>query len=132
MNRGLFRILNGVFALMFLASAALQWNDPDPWGWTILYVAATAACWVPRSIRGSWMLPAGVGLASLSWALWLAPETLPQLRMGDLVQTMKAETPAIELGREMLGLLIVAAWMVALLVVSRSDTIDEATPQRGG
>ena len=127
MARSAYRLLAVVFAVLFLTSAALQWNDPDPWGWAVLYLAAAAACMVPRSFGWSWVLPSLVGVVSLVWAGLLAPETLPRLRLGDLAQTMKAETPAIESGREMLGLLIVAAWMTVVALAGR-----RAPSQRGG
>jgi transmembrane protein TMEM220 len=38
--------------------------------------------------------------------------------MGHLFASMKADTPAIELSREFLGLLIVAAWMATVAVFS--------------
>ena len=41
---------------------------------------------------------AAVGVVGLVWACMLAPETLPNFRVGDLARTMHAESPAIELG----------------------------------
>ena len=36
------RALHLVFAVLFAISAGLQYNDPDPAGWALLYLAATA------------------------------------------------------------------------------------------
>ncbi|MDF3818742.1 transmembrane 220 family protein [Leptospira sp. 96542] len=37
MKQTLFKILNGLFAALFLLSASLQYNDPDPIHWMFLY-----------------------------------------------------------------------------------------------
>ena len=112
-----FRTSNRVMAVLFLISAALQFNDPDPLRWAAIYGAAGFACLAAGRFRYSWPLPTGVGLLALLWAAWLSPN-LPQVRLRDLSRSMHAETPSIELGRELLGLFIVLGWMVFLVVVS--------------
>jgi hypothetical protein len=54
------------------------------------------------------------------WMVRLAPAALADFEPTRLVQSMQAETPAIELGRELLGLLLVLVWMVVLIVASRA------------
>jgi hypothetical protein len=116
---------------VFAASALLQYNDPDPLGWTAIYgAAALAALGWPR-LRPPWLLPVAVGLAATGWAAALAPQALPGLRPADLVKTMHAGTPSIELGRELLGLLIVAVWMAVLAAtVSRPGATRRSTAAR--
>jgi hypothetical protein len=109
---------NRTMAVLFLISAAIQFNDPDPLRWAAIYGAAGFACLAAGRFRYSWPLPSGVGLLALVWAARLSP-ILPQVRLRDLARTMHAETPSIELGRELLGLVIVLAWMVVLVVDSR-------------
>jgi hypothetical protein len=104
---------------LFLVSAALQWNDPDPLRWAVLYALAGVASLVPLRGRGGWLLPAVVGLAALVWAGLLAPEVVPVMELLDLFGSMKAETPTIESSRELLGLLLVAGWMAVLVVAAR-------------
>ena len=118
MNRWLARI-NIVVAVLFLVSALLQINDPDPLGWIVLYVAAGIACLAARRERGARVLPALVGAAALVWSMTLAPSALADLRPLELVRPMDEKTPAIELGREFLGLLIVASWMLVLALAPR-------------
>jgi hypothetical protein len=112
-----FGIVNGIVAAMFLVSAALQLNDPDPVFWTALYVAAAAACLATGRVEQSWALAALVGLAAFAWAVTLLP-VLHEMVFSDLFKTMKAETPVIEESRELLGLLMVGAWMVVLTFAS--------------
>lgn len=123
-----FGVANRIMAVLFLISAIIQFNDPDPLRWAAIYGAAGFACLAARRFRYSWPLPTGVGLVALVWAAWLSP-ILPQVRLRDLARSMHAETPSIELGREFLGLLIVLGWMGVLMV----DSLRKRTsrPNRG-
>ena len=114
-----FAVANTFSCVLFLVSASLQYNDPDAPRWMAVYGLAALACGLFRRRAGLWLAAPVLG-GSLMWAAWLAPAVLPGLAMGDLFRTMKAEEPSIELGREFLGLLIVAAWMAVLLFRSRS------------
>ena len=93
----------GALALFFAASAAVQWNDPDPLRWMALYGVAAAATAtslvrpVPRAVS------IGIGAVALAWAaLWL-PEVLS-----------RAAFTGNEEERELGGLLSVAAAMAWL------------------
>ena len=61
-------------------------------------------------------LAAIVALVALGWATTRLG-VLSDLVLSDLVRSMQAETPSIELGRELLGLLIVGGWCVLVAVV---------------
>ncbi len=112
-----FAVANRIMAVLFLISAIIQFNDPDPLRWAAIYGAAAFACLAAGRFRLSWPLPAAVGLVALAWTVWLSP-ILADLKLGDLTRTMHAGTPSIELGREFLGLLIVLGWMLFLLAMS--------------
>jgi len=121
MGQRVFSVANMIFGAVFLIGALLQYNDPDPLGWGALYVAAAAACVVSGRLRHGWWLAAGVGIVSLVWAATLSP-IVHEMRLNELAQSMKAETPRIELSREFLGLAIILAWMIVLVWVSRRST----------
>jgi hypothetical protein len=121
-GRTVFDGINLLWAALFLVSAALQLNDPDPLRWILIYASAASACLVHRVAPRAWLPPAIVGLAALTWAGLDAPRVLPGLRFGDLFRSMKAETPSIEESRELLGLLIVAGWMAVLVLRTRRRT----------
>ena len=125
-----FRVANRVMAPLFLACAAIQFNDPDPLRWAAIYGAAGFACLAAGRFRYSWPLPTGVGLVALVWAAWLSP-ILPEVRLRDLARSMHAETPSIELGREFLGLLIVLGWMGFLVLVSLRERRSLHRPRAG-
>ena len=45
--------INAVVSLLFVVSAVLQLNDPDPLAWVLIYLGAALACWLPR-LRSAW------------------------------------------------------------------------------
>ena len=119
------KILHFTLALLFLLFAAVQYNDPDPAVWMLLYGGVAlhfALAALGRLYRPAAWLWLGVAVV---WAATLAPDCLHWLRMGmpSIVQTMKAEVPWVELTREFLGLLIVAAASGWLLWRTRASTV---------
>jgi hypothetical protein len=114
-----FKAVNWVMAVLLLASAALQYNDPDPVGWAVLYGAASVACVQLGRWRWHQLLPIGVGLAAAAWAGYLVPDLIDQARPADLMKSMDDKGGAAELAREFTGLMIVVAWMAVLAWVAR-------------
>jgi hypothetical protein len=106
------RVAAGALAALFVVAAALQLNDPDPLGWTAIYAAAALAAALAASGRGVWPLAATVGLVAAVWAAAMAPAAA---KLGDLARAMGPDTGAEE-ARELVGLLLVAAAMAALVV----------------
>lgn len=109
-----FQVANGLAFVAFAASAAVQVNDPDPLRWIAIYAGAAAACLIPARHPIARTVPAAIGVIALVWALVLSPEVVGKTELPDLVAPMQDKTPEIEYGREMLGLLIAAAWMAVL------------------
>jgi hypothetical protein len=114
-----FRVVNWVMAGLLLASAALQYNDPDPLGWAVLYGAAAMACVQLGRWRWHQVPPILVGLAAAAWAGYLVPDLIDQARPADLMKSMDDKGGAAELAREFTGLMIVVAWMAVLAWVAR-------------
>lgn len=110
------RILTGVMAALFLVAAVLQLNDPDPIVWMAIYAAAALACVLALGRGTPRWLTAAVGVVAVVWAATLAPRVLGAVAPGELFREMGMATLAIEEAREMLGLLIVGAGMLALLL----------------
>lgn len=109
---------DAVMAFLFAASAALQWNDPDPWRWIVLYVAAAVAAGMSAARRPGLLLTATLAGACLAWMSFLWDGMMAFVRRGDwslLAATMKAGEPMIEESREFLGLAIVLAWCLSRL-----------------
>jgi hypothetical protein len=106
-------------AVLFAFAAALQYNDPDPLRWMAMHGLAMLACGLALAGRLRRLLPALVGLGALVWAGTIAPSVVGRVSLGELFQSYGMLSTAVEEGREMGGLLIVAAWMAVLTLVGR-------------
>jgi hypothetical protein len=101
-------------AVLFAFAAVVQYNDPDPLRWMAMYSLAMLACGLALAGRLSRLLPGLMGLGALMWAGTLAPGVVGRVSLGELYQSYGMLSAAVEEGREMGGLLIVAAWMGVL------------------
>jgi hypothetical protein len=116
------RILSATMALMFLLAVVVQYNDPDPLPWMLVYGAATAACALHASGRGNRKLAGLTGVVALLWMLILVPRVLGQVSPGEMFREAGMATLEIEEAREALGLALVVSWMAVLwFVLSRSN-----------
>ena len=43
-RKPMYKVFSIVFAVLFLISAGLQWNDPDPYLWIPLYLLSVLSC----------------------------------------------------------------------------------------
>lgn len=107
------RVADGLAALLFLASAAVQLNDPDPVGWTLMYGSAALAATLAAAGRCPRWLPWAVGAVALAWlAAWI-----PQLQRvdpHDVFGPAGMYPPGVEEAREAGGLVLILAWMGGL------------------
>jgi hypothetical protein len=109
-----FRILNGLMAALFAFGVIVQYNDPDPLIWMLVYLAPAALC-IVAAFRGG--VPGwaafGVGAIALLWGLvWSRGAPLNEyFHMFDYWEMKSA---GAEEARETSGLLIIAAWMAVL------------------
>lgn len=113
------KITKLVLAGFFLLFAIVQFNDPDPLRWILMYsfvaVCMALAAFGKQQRSLNWL---GI-LASAAWAVTLVPGFLDWLKMGspNIAGQMKAENPYIEFTREFLGLItctIALAWLLWL------------------
>ncbi|MBK7939895.1 MAG: transmembrane 220 family protein [Lewinellaceae bacterium] len=111
------KIANWILAAIFALFALVQYNDPDPVQWILLY--AGVAFHFVMAAQGRMYRPAVWIwlLAALVWAGTLFPDFMNWIRMGEpsIVDSMKAETPWVELTREFLGLVVAALGCIFLL-----------------
>lgn len=114
------KLFNIFFAVLFVLSAALQYNDPDPYLWMPIYLFGAVLCWL--AFRNKFYPVAyliGVFLYTV-YAVILFFEKDGVLdwyrnhNSENLVQSMKATKPWIEATREFLGLVI----LIAVLLVN--------------
>jgi hypothetical protein len=127
------KILNIFFIILFLLSAALQYNDPDPYVWIPLYLYGAFLCYMAmrRQYRPVLFF---IGLAVYGlYAVYLLLDKngviswATEHNAENIAQSMKATKPWIEETREFFGLIIL---MVALAVnmvwLGRQHTNKEA------
>ena len=104
----------GTIGVLLVFAAVVQYNDPDPYAWLVLYLAAAgvsfAALWFPDL----WKIPAVVAVGAFVWAATLVP-TVMQTSFPALFQSWEMMSREMEEGREFLGLLSVASWTTYLV-----------------
>jgi hypothetical protein len=110
-----FRILAGAFALLFLLCAVVQWNDPDPARWMLLYgavaVLSTAAAFGVRARVPTLIVFVAILVAFAFWAPSLRYASLEALQSFGMSGSVQEEEV-----REAVGLALASIWTAALLV----------------
>lgn len=106
------KALNIFFIVVFIFSAALQYNDPDPYVWIPIYLYTAWLCY--KSIKGQYnprLYYLGL-VVYFGYAIFLFFDKNGVLSWStkhhseNIVQSMKATKPWIEETREFGGLLI--------------------------
>lgn len=111
------RLLAGLLAVLFLYAVVVQFNDPDPVQWMLVYGAAAVLSALAAARRLAFWPPLVLAGVALAWAGAVLPPALAQ----DL--SLAAEEP-----RELFGLLIVAGWSAGLAVWARVSRPAAASP----
>lgn len=110
------RIVALIFAILFIISAALQYNDPDTIIWVSIYgFAAVLSLLFFRGYR-SIILYSIFLIVYLAGAIYLWPEVYKGLTMD------MSRAPEIESARESLGMAICAFAFLLYLVFSYKDS----------
>lgn len=113
------KIFNIIFCILFIFSAALQYNDPDPYIWIPIYMYGAVFCWL--AAKGSYyprLYLAGIALYAV-YAVYLFVEKdgvwdwVTKHDAENIAESMKASTPWIEDTREFFGLAIL---IIVLLI----------------
>jgi hypothetical protein len=113
------RILNIFFIIVFILSAAVQYNDPDPYIWVPLYLFGAYVCYLAlrrKFIPALYIIGLVVYVPYALYLFFAEDGVLSWWRehnAENIVQTMKATKPWIEETREFGGLLIL---IIALLL----------------
>lgn len=116
------KALNIFFIVLFLISAALQYNDPDPYIWIPIYLYGARLCYLAIKGKyrpGLYVLGLVVYLSYAVYLLFDKTGVLSWLQQHDaenIIQSMKATKPWIEETREFFGLLILVLALVLNMV----------------
>lgn len=114
MKGNLLKGMNIVMFFLFLLNAAVQYNDPDPLLWMAIYGAAALGNLLFATNRLHWGLSMSIGGVALIWAIGLIPSLLDQpeeVSFWGIFGSVEMKTMAIELARELAGLMLVIVWM---------------------
>ena len=113
------KVFNLLFCLLFLFSAGLQYNDPDPYIWMPVYLYGAVLCWLAfRNQFYPKLYLVGIIIYSV-YAIYLfftkdgVLDWIQKHNAENIAGTMKATKPWIEETREFFGLLIL---IVALIM----------------
>ena len=106
------KVFNLLFCLLFILSAALQYNDPDPYIWMPIYLYGAVLCWLafrnkfyPRAYLTGIIIYAVYAAGLFFWKNGVL-DWINKHNAEDIAATMKAEKPWIEETREFFGLII--------------------------
>lgn len=104
-------------ALLFAFAAVLQYNDPDPIRWIVVYGCACVLSLV-AAFRRRVPPTAAVagGLVALVWAAWIAFGGPVASEYRHMFDAWEMKSPSVEQAREATGLTLVAAWMTVLVI----------------
>lgn len=108
------RAVNIFFICLFVLSAGLQYNDPDPYVWMPIYLSGAYICYLAATDRHYRLLTLISLMVYASYAAYLALGVngvwswWTEHGAESIVQGMKAEKPWIEETREFFGLLLLA------------------------
>ncbi|EAR01888.1 transmembrane 220 family protein [Maribacter sp. HTCC2170] len=100
-----FKFSGSIFSVLFLITAGLQYNDPDPALWISIYLIATVVTLGYVFNKVSFFIPAIFGVLALIGFFYLMPETFEGFTIG------QGDIKNIEEAREAFGLLITAIVM---------------------
>jgi tetrahydromethanopterin S-methyltransferase subunit E len=115
-----FRLLSGVMAALFAVAVAVQYNDPDPIRWSLLYGAACAVSIAAiRSTKSPRIAALAVGAVALVWGgYWAVTSSAGLALYQRMFDSWEMKSTPIEEAREASGLLIVAGWMAVIAIRS--------------
>lgn len=128
------KLLNILFILLFLVSAALQYNDPDPYVWMPIYLYGAYLCL--QAVRGRFSAPLYIlGFVVYSaYAVYLLFDKTGVLNWAgphgaeSIVQKMEDSKPWIEETREFFGLVILIVVLLANWIWLRRKRLQPARP----
>ena len=124
------KILNVIFCVLFVLSAGLQYNDPDPLIWITIYLFSAVLCY--QALRNKYYpkVYLFVITAYSAYAIFLLFDKTGVLTWAlehdaeNIAQSMKASSPWIEETREFFGLVIlIIALGVNLAHYKRKDRL---------
>ncbi len=105
------RIINWILALLWLSFVIVQYNDPDPLGWMLLYGLVVIVCAMAALKKYYKPLIIGGIAVSVIWAATLLPAVIDYFSnhaSNEILEHMQPGKIFIEEARECFGLILSA------------------------
>jgi len=117
------RFISGFLAIVFMAFAAMQYNDPDGWKWIIAYLVPCVLFGLLVGDRHYAKAGKMLLIIFIFTALIYIPDLIKWMSTGfpSIVETMQAEKPSVELMREFFGLVIIILSLVYYRMLKSTD-----------
>jgi len=112
------RIFAIIFGILFLVSAGLQYNDPDPLVWMLIWGLAGLIALASAFNKVSFVIPLVTGIAALVGFFYLYPEKFEGFEIG------AGDIKNIEEAREAFGFLIIS--IVLLVLAFRAWSVKKS------
>ena len=114
------RVVCGIFAMLLLAFAVVQWNDPDPVFWAAVYGAGALWCGIAAFSPGTlgWTPARVTLLATAACAVLGVAVFWPDAERWWAIDVWWPERSG-ETSREAMGMMVVAAGTVVAALVGR-------------
>jgi hypothetical protein len=109
-------VLRGVtigMGFLFLFSAAVQYNDPDPLRWLGVYLLAAALSFLSLRNLLPWWLYAATGVLAIVWAVGIGVG-VDASGYRSMFGEFGMASLEVEEAREAVGLVIIGVWMGVL------------------
>lgn len=115
------KIIDHILAILFFIFAIVQWNDPDPYLWVVLYCLVGIAILMTIYTDKAYYLIFLIIIFCVVFLITYIPDVIDWARNGfpTITGTMKAETQHVEFIREFLGLLICVVVLIPYLAKSK-------------
>ena len=119
------KLFNILFCILFLVSAGLQYNDPDPYVWMPIYLYGAVLCWLAfrsKVYPKTYIFGIVVFATYALYYVFTEDGVLDWIQKHDaenIAATMKATKPWIEDTREFFGLLILITVLLVNLIYTK-------------
>ena len=123
------KIFNFIFLILFVISAGLQYNDPDPALWILIYLFGAMICFFAIRKQNYPRLTLGGIILLFIYAVYLFFDKdgvlswLTVHQAENIAGSMKASSPWIEETREFFGLAILISVLSVSLLTSKKGSV---------
>jgi hypothetical protein len=123
------KVFNLIFCVLFIVSAGLQYNDPDPYIWIPIYLMGAVICFQAFREKVYPVFTLLLSTLFIIYDLYLFFDKfgvlswLNEHNAENIAASMKASAPWIEETREFFGLLIIIIVLMINYFVSKRSNV---------